>query len=116
MLKGRFKSGIKVIERLEKAGYKAYFVGGCVRDLFLNRTIKDIDIATSAMPRDVIKIFDHVIPVGIEHGTVIVRYNHISFEVTTFRQDGIYSNQRHPDSVTFINDIKEDLKRRDITI
>src|SRR5699024_3914466 len=80
------------------------------------RPIGDIDIATSALPEQIQAIFPQVIPVGIEHGTVIVRYNHVSYEVTTFRLDGEYSDQRHPDSVQFIDRIDEDLERRDFTI
>ncbi|TMN23721.1 CCA tRNA nucleotidyltransferase [Lentibacillus cibarius] len=105
-----------VLEILEKNGHDAYFVGGCVRDLLCGHEIGDIDIATSATPDAVQKIFDKVIPVGLEHGTVIVRYAHQSYEVTTFRMDGDYSDQRHPDSVYFIQTIDEDLKRRDFTM
>src|SRR5690606_17965148 len=78
--------------------------------------IGDIDITTSATPEVIMEIFPKVIPVGIDHGTVIVRYQHESYEVTTFRLDGKYSDYRHPDSVTFISNIEEDLKRRDFTI
>lgn len=111
-----FIDGKKVIMEIEKNHHKAYFVGGCVRDYLLRRPIKDIDIATSALPEQIQQIFPQVIPVGIEHGTVIVRYNHISYEVTTFRLDGKYTDQRHPDSVQFIDRIDEDLERRDFTI
>ena len=111
-----FQQAVEVIDKLEAYGYEAYFVGGCVRDLLLNRNIGDIDIACSASPEIVQQIFSKVIPVGIEHGTVIVRHKGESYEVTTFRKDGDYSDQRHPDDVTFINNIDEDLKRRDFTI
>lgn len=111
-----FQQAVEVIDKLEAHGYEAYFVGGCVRDLLLNRNIGDIDIACSAAPEIVQQIFPKVIPVGIEHGTVIVRHKGESYEVTTFRKDGDYSDQRHPDDVMFINNIDEDLKRRDFTI
>lgn len=111
-----FQQAVEVIDKLEAHGYEAYFVGGCVRDLLLNRNIGDIDIACSAAPEIVQQIFPKVIPVGIEHGTVIVRHKGGSYEVTTFRKDGDYSDQRHPDDVMFINNIDEDLKRRDFTI
>lgn len=111
-----FIDGKNVIIEIEKHHHTAYFVGGCVRDILLGRTIGDIDIATSALPEQIQQIFPQVIPVGIEHGTVIVRYNHVSYEVTTFRLDGKYSDQRHPDSVQFIDRIDEDLERRDFTI
>lgn len=116
MDKNPFQEASEIIERLEKEGYEAYFVGGCVRDLLLQRKVEDIDIATSASPPIVQQTFQTVIPVGIEHGTVIVRHKGKSYEVTTFRRDGSYSDQRHPDEVTFVNDIAEDMKRRDFTI
>lgn len=111
-----FYRAIPIIDNIEKYNHQAYFVGGCVRDLLLNRPIGDIDITTSAPPTVIQDIFDQVIPVGIEHGTVIVRYHHTSYEVTTFRIDGEYSDQRHPDSVQFIGQIEQDLQRRDFTI
>jgi len=105
-----------ILEHIEKHNHKAYFVGGCVRDLLLDRPIGDIDIATSASPAFIQEIFPKVIPVGIEHGTVIVRHQGESYEVTTFRVDGEYSDRRHPDSVQFIDEIDKDLERRDFTI
>jgi tRNA nucleotidyltransferase (CCA-adding enzyme) len=115
-LEGPFKDGLHIINTIESAGHQAYFVGGCVRDLMLNRTVGDIDITTSATPDIIQGLFRDVIPVGIEHGTVIVRYNHISYEVTTFRMEGEYSDQRHPDSVSFIDQLDKDLERRDFTM
>lgn len=111
-----FSTAKEILTTIQQFGYQAYFVGGCVRDLLLNREIGDVDIATSATPQEIMSIFDHVIPVGLEHGTVIVRYNDQSYEVTTFRKEGKYSDQRHPDHVTFIPSIEEDLRRRDFTI
>ncbi|SHF56217.1 CCA tRNA nucleotidyltransferase [Ornithinibacillus halophilus] len=116
MIPTSFHSGQEVIEKIEQHGYEAYFVGGCVRDFILGRKIGDIDIATSATPNQIQHIFSETIPVGIEHGTVIVRYKKQSFEVTTFRTDGTYSDQRHPDFIQFVSNIDEDLKRRDFTI
>lgn len=116
MLTKPFMEAMPIIERLTSAGYDTYYVGGCVRDTLLNKKIKDIDIATAAAPSIVISLFEKVIPVGLEHGTVIVRLNHESYEVTTFRQDGVYSDQRHPDEVHFVQNVEEDLKRRDFTI
>lgn len=111
-----FQEGSIVLKRIEESGHQAYFVGGCVRDFILNRPIKDIDIATSASPKQIQTIFPKVIPIGIKHGTVIVRFNHISYEITTFRLEGNYSDQRHPDHVEFIDNIEEDLRRRDFTM
>ncbi|SEQ26466.1 tRNA nucleotidyltransferase (CCA-adding enzyme) [Virgibacillus subterraneus] len=111
-----FIEAIEVLNQIESHAYDAYFVGGCVRDLLLKREIGDIDIATSAPPSVIQQIFNKVIPVGLEHGTVIVRHRHQSYEVTTFRVEGSYSDQRHPDTVEFIQTIDQDLKRRDFTI
>lgn len=111
-----FREALSIIEKIEEAGHQAFFVGGCVRDFLLRRSIGDVDITTSAKPFEIQAIFDEVIPVGIQHGTVIVRHHHISYEVTTFRVEGEYSDQRHPDSVQFIDKIDEDLARRDFTI
>lgn len=110
------KIGKEVILILKKANYEAYFVGGCVRDLLLKKEIKDVDIATNATPDEITELFTYVIPIGVEHGTVLVRYKNRSFEITTFRTEGTYSDQRHPDYVNFIQSIDEDLKRRDFTI
>lgn len=116
MLHEAFKQAIEVIDKIEQNGYEAYFVGGCVRDSLLNKQIKDVDIATSASPAEIQTMFDRVIPVGLEHGTVVVLHKGNAYEVTTFRQDGDYSDRRHPDKVTFVKNIEEDLKRRDFTI
>ena len=116
MLKKPFADARAILEKIEQHNHQAFFVGGSVRDLFLDRTIGDIDIATSATPELIEDIFDKVIPVGIEHGTVIVRHNNESYEVTTFRIDGDYSDKRHPDAVEFIDKIEKDLERRDFSI
>jgi len=116
MLTKQFQDAKPILEQIESHGHQAFFVGGCVRDLLLKRPIGDIDIATSARPEKIQKIFSKVILVGVEHGTVIVRVNDQSYEVTTFRVDGLYTDKRHPDSVEFIDQIDEDLKRRDFTI
>ncbi len=111
-----FKEAKPILKRLAEHGHQAYFVGGCVRDMLLDRAIGDVDIATSAKPVEVQQIFEKVIPVGIEHGTVIVRHQHESYEVTTFRLEGTYSDNRHPDQVEFIQTIEQDLQRRDFTM
>ncbi|MDC3415355.1 CCA tRNA nucleotidyltransferase [Aquibacillus salsiterrae] len=116
MTNSLFNRANKLLSILEQHGFKAYIVGGAVRDSLMGRPVGDIDIATSASPAEVQSIFEKVIPVGIEHGTVIVRFDGESFEVTTFRVDGDYTDFRHPDHVLFVADIKEDLARRDFTI
>ena len=107
----------RILERLEGAGYRAYAVGGCVRDLMMGRTPQDWDITTSAPPQAVMGLFDaHAIPTGLQHGTVTVVLEEGRYEVTTFRRDGDYLDSRHPDHVTFTGDIREDLERRDFTV
>jgi tRNA nucleotidyltransferase (CCA-adding enzyme) len=106
----------EIISQLHQSRYKAYIVGGVVRDRLLGRELRDIDIATSALPHDVIRIFETTIPVGIEHGTVIVRWKGESYEVTTFRTDGDYEDHRHPSQVAFHDSIEMDLARRDFTM
>lgn len=116
MLPTLFKQALPVLDKLEEAGYQAYFVGGAVRDLLLNRPTNDIDIATSALPQEVKGVFPKTIDVGIEHGTVVVIYNETPYEITTFRSEEEYKDHRRPESVTFIKSLKEDLQRRDFTI
>lgn len=101
---------------LMNAGYEAYPVGGCVRDLLLGRTPVDWDVTTSARPEQVMALFDRTIPTGIKHGTVTVVSEDILIEVTTFRQDGEYRDSRHPDHVSFETDLAGDLSRRDFTV
>ena len=106
-----------ILRTLEAAGHQAYLVGGCVRDLLRGVTPHDYDITTSARPEEMQALFTgFAIPTGLQHGTVTVRQNHQSFEVTTFRADGTYTDHRRPDSVTFSTDLREDLQRRDFTV
>ena len=111
-----FLEALPVMQQLVDAGYEAYFVGGSVRDMLLHKPISDVDIATSATPQEVKEIFSHTVDVGIEHGTVMVIYHKEGYEVTTFRTEEGYEDFRHPDKVTFVRSLEEDLKRRDFTI
>ena len=109
----------KFIQKLEAAGYEAYYVGGSVRDLLMGRTPGDIDVTTSATPAEMMKAFQEyrLIETGLKHGTVtVLDEDGTPIEITTFRTDGVYTDNRHPDSVTFVRDLKEDLQRRDFTI
>lgn len=107
----------KVLAALEAAGYEAWCVGGCVRDLLLGRNPGDWDVTTSALPEETMSVFKgHAIPTGLQHGTVTVRQDHCSVEVTTYRVDGAYLDHRRPDSVTFTRSLEEDLQRRDFTV
>jgi len=105
-----------ILKKLHDNGYEAFFVGGAVRDYLLNRDIGDIDIATSAKPDEIQQIFNHTIDVGAEHGTIIVLFDNLPYEVTTYRAESGYEDFRRPNSVTYITSLKEDLKRRDFTI
>ena len=107
-----------VIDGLHGKGHAAYAVGGCVRDALLGRNPNDWDVCTDAAPERVIEIFgaENCIPTGIRHGTVTVRAQGMSVEVTTLRTEGTYSDGRHPDSVAFVGDVREDLARRDFTV
>ena len=107
-----------LLDALHGAGYAAYAVGGCVRDSLLGLTPHDWDLCTSALPRQVLDRFgkEQCIPTGLQHGTVTVKYGGKLYETTTFRTEGSYSDGRHPDSVAFVPDVKEDLARRDFTI
>lgn len=105
-----------VLDKLAEAGHEAVLVGGCVRDLLLGRTPKDWDVATSAQPAEVQRIFPRTRPTGIAHGTVTVLAGSRPVEVTTYRVEGPYTDHRRPDSVSFTTSLEEDLGRRDFTI
>lgn len=107
---------VLIIKNLQRHGYDAYAVGGCVRDSILNRKPEDWDITTSAKPEQVKRIFRRTVDTGIEHGTVTVLIGKDGFEVTTYRVDGLYEDGRHPKEVTFTSRLEGDLKRRDFTI
>ncbi len=106
----------EVLAGLTGAGYRAFLVGGCVRDALRGKAPKDFDIATSARPEQVQQVFKKVIPTGIEHGTVTVLLKGEHVEVTTFRVEGEYLDGRRPSKVEFHGDIEADLSRRDFTI
>ena len=99
-----------------KNRYEIFLVGGAVRDLLLGREVYDFDFATNARPEQVNRLFERTVPTGIRHGTVSVLLNKNSYEITTYRTDGVYSDSRHPDEVCFSQKIEDDLSRRDFTI
>lgn len=106
-----------VIKRLEDAGYEAYAVGGCVRDCLLGLDPHDWDVTTSAAPECTMAVFgDDAIPTGLQYGTVSVKSGDTIVEVTTFRTDGVYTDNRRPDSIAYASSLPEDLSRRDFTI
>ena len=108
----------EIIHTLQKHGYEAYVVGGCVRDSILNRSIHDWDITTSATPDEMMEVFKdkEIIKTGLQHGTLTIMINGEGYETTTYRIDGKYSDGRRPDNVSFTSDLVEDLRRRDFTM
>lgn len=107
-----------IIDKLNAAGYEAYVVGGCVRDSLMGLVPHDWDICTSALPDETLQLLsaENIIQNGLKHGTVTVNLAHKLYEITTFRTDGTYADCRHPDEVTFVRSLREDLARRDFTV
>lgn len=112
----RYEKEQQVLRKLEEHGWEAWFVGGCVRDALRGKPCDDVDITTNATPREVTAVFGekNIIETGLAHGTVTVKPQ--MAEVTTYRTEGKYTDHRHPDQVTFVRSLREDLKRRDFTI
>jgi poly(A) polymerase len=109
------EKAISVVQRLRGEGYEAYLAGGCVRDMLLHRPPQDFDIATSARPEDLQRIFPHTVPVGAQFGVVLVLLQDEAFEVASFRYDGPYLDGRRPAEVRY-GSLQEDIQRRDFTI
>jgi len=116
----QFEAALKILRALHSAGYEAYLAGGCVRDLLLGRAPHDYDVATSATPDVVLKLFPRTFAVGAHFGVVLVadgnEEGYVQTEVATFRSDGAYSDGRHPDAVRYTTSAEEDVRRRDFTI
>jgi len=110
------KDLITIIKTIQKTGFKCYIVGGGIRDLLLKKTPGTWDLTTDASPQQVTKLFEKVVPTGIEYGTVTVILNKIPYEITTFRSDEKYVDGRHPSNVRFTKELSKDLSRRDFTI
>lgn len=109
------KLALHTAEKIRDAGHTVYFAGGCVRDALMSRTPEDYDLATSAEPDQVEALFEKTVAVGKQFGVILVVYPEHSFEVTTFRKEGVYKDGRHPSSVSF-TDAEEDASRRDFTV
>ena len=107
---------LDICKELRNAGERAWIVGGCVRDTLRGQAVNDWDVATTALPEKVQKVFRRVIPTGIDHGTVTILWKGGAYEVTTLRGEGAYTDGRRPDSVVFVEDIDRDLARRDFTV
>lgn len=116
-------TALKLIHAIQHYGGEAYLVGGCVRDIVLDTPPHDFDIATSLHPEEVMTLFNRlfgdntiVLPTGLQHGTVTVVIDNVGYEITTYRKETVYSDNRHPDQVIFADSIEEDCSRRDFTI
>lgn len=111
-------SALLVMRQLTDAGYEAYAVGGCVRDMLMGIKPHDTDVTTNATPNEILRVFesDRVIETGIKHGTVTVLKDGEPIEITTYRIDGVYADNRHPESVEFTSELALDLSRRDFTV
>ncbi len=109
-------TALKVINIIEDNSYEAYIVGGFVRDYIMGIKSNDVDITTNAKPKDLIKIFPNANIDNEVYGSVVIYFNNIRFEITTYRDDGVYFDNRHPDTINYVNELKIDLKRRDFTI
>lgn len=111
-----YKTAIKLLKKIEEKGFQAYIVGGYPRDLYLNRPSIDIDICTSATPKDLKEIFGDIMLPKVNYGSVTVILNKVRFEITTFRRDIKYIDNRKPLEIEYIDNLLDDLKRRDFTI
>lgn len=106
----------EIVKVFRSKGFECYMIGGAVRDLILGNGISEVDFATNARPEIITSLFKKVIPTGIKHGTVTLLKGNKSFEITTYRSDGDYSDGRHPDDVRFSDTLEQDVERRDFTI
>ena len=106
------KSLMELVKVFEECYEKVYLVGGSLRDIFLNRSVCDFDLSSNLPPEKIMELFPKTIATGLKHGTVTVLFKGDSFEITTFRKDGIYKDGRRPESVDFNSSLKEDLKKK----
>ena len=110
------EKALEVLKKLSEHNYESYLVGGYPRDLILGRKTNDIDICTSATPKEILEIFDDVIVSDMQYGSVVIVYKGCKFDTTTFRKEIKYESNRKPVKIKYIKDIKKDLLRRDFTI
>lgn len=112
------QKALTIIDYLEKNGFEAFAVGGCVRDMLMKKKAEDCDITTNASAEEIKSVFSDfkTIDTGIKHGTITVIFENESFEITTYRLESTYSDNRHPDKVTFTKKLEDDLSRRDFTV
>lgn len=106
----------EVLTKIEDEGYEAYVVGGFVRDYYINKQSMDIDVCTSAEPKDIKKIFTDIIQDNEQYGNIVIKYKYMNIDITTYRQELEYDNNRRPNKIKYVETLKEDLLRRDFTI
>ena len=111
-----YEVALKLLNKIESFGYKAYIIGGFARDLYLKRSSNDVDICTDATPMELHNIFQEIVCSNSEYGTVTIIFENIKFEITTFRRELKYKDARHPESIEYVGTLEEDIKRRDFTI
>jgi len=112
----QFNTACNIVKRLRASGYKAFLVGGCVRDTVMGIPPKEYDITTSASSEEIMRLFSNTVPIGASFGVILVLEDEFKFEVATFRQDENYSDGRHPDRVIYTSSERDDVTRRDFTI
>lgn len=111
-----YENAIEVLNILKENNYEAYIVGGFPRDLYLNKKSSDVDICTNARPKDLTEIFDDTKITNIDYGCVIIKYKNTLFSITTFRSDNKYIDSRKPESINYVDELLDDLSRRDFII
>lgn len=111
-----YESALKLLKKINNYGYKAYIIGGFPRDLYLKRSSTDVDICTDATPMELHKIFPEIITASSEYGTVTILYDNVKFEISTFRKEFNYKDNRHPSKIEYVETLEEDITRRDFTI
>ena len=111
-----YETALKLLNKIESFGYKAYIIGGYPRDLYLKRSSADVDICTDATPMELHNIFSEVVTTNFEYGSVTIIFEKIKFEITTFRKEYKYKDKRHPEKIKYVDTLEEDITRRDFTI
>ena len=111
-----YETALRLLQKISSFGYKAYIIGGYPRDLYLKRSSNDVDICTDATPMELHNIFSEIIYTSSEYGSVTIIFENIKFEITTFRKEFSYKDNRHPDKIEYVDTLEEDIIRRDFTI
>lgn len=111
-----YETSLRLLKKINSYGYEAYIIGGFPRDQYLKRSSSDIDICTNATPMELHKIFPEIVTINSEYGSIIVLFEDIKFEITTFRREFNYKDNRHPEKIEYVDTLKEDIVRRDFTI